>query len=77
MLVIFINDIVIIATSYEPDPYAKHIDALTIPWINEKFYCFPPFSCIAKIIRKIVQDKGRGILQTGQLNPGTLSSFQY
>ena len=48
--------------SYRPDPYAKHIDALTIPWTNETFYCFPPFSCITtKVIPKIVQDIARGI----------------
>ncbi len=48
--------------SYRPDPYAKHIDAFTISWSNEQFYCFPPFSCILKAIRKIIQDKARGIL---------------
>jgi hypothetical protein len=48
--------------SYRPDPYAKHIDAFTISWTNEKFYCFPPFSCILKAIRKVIQDQARGIL---------------
>ena len=48
--------------SYKPDPYARHIDAFTISWTNEKFYCFPPFSCILKAIRKIIQDKATGIL---------------
>ena len=48
--------------SYKPDPYAKHIDAFTITWSTEDFYCFPPFSCVTKVIRKIIQDKARGIL---------------
>ena len=48
--------------SYKPDPYARHIDAFTISWANEKFYCFPPFSCILKAIRKIIQDKATGNL---------------
>lgn len=39
--------------SYKPDPYAKHIDAFTITWSTEDFYCFPPFSCVTKVIRKI------------------------
>ena len=48
--------------SYKPDPYAKHIDAFTISWSTEAFYCFPPFSCITNVIRKIIQDQARGIL---------------
>ena len=48
--------------SYHPDPYAKHIDAFTISWSNEQFYCFPPFSCILKAVQKIILDKARGIL---------------
>ena len=48
--------------SYRQDPYAMHIDAFTIPWSDIKFYCFPPFSCILKVLRKIIQDKARGII---------------
>ena len=48
--------------SYKPDPYAKHIDAFTISWAYENFYCFPPFSCILRVLRKIIQDKATGIL---------------
>ena len=51
-----------IYVSYKRDPYAKHIDAFAISWTNENFYCFPPFSCILKSIRKILQDKAKGIL---------------
>ena len=48
--------------SYKPDFHAKHIDTFTISWSTEDFYCFPPFSCITKVIRKIIQDQARGIL---------------
>eukprot|EP00794_Sanderia_malayensis_P004332 gene4332-4905_t len=48
--------------SYRPDPYAKHIDAFSISWSDQNFYCFPPFSCIMKTVRKIVQGNARGIL---------------
>ena len=48
--------------SYRPDPFALHIDAFTISWADKQFYCFPPFSCVLKVIRKVINDKGRGIL---------------
>ena len=49
--------------SFTPDPGAFAIDAFTISWREFKlFYAFPPFSCIFKTIRKIVQDQATGIL---------------
>ena len=39
-----------------------HIDAFTIPWTDIDFYCFPPFSCILRVIKKVIQDQARGIL---------------
>ena len=48
--------------SYRSDPFALHIDAFTISWADKQFYCFPPFSCVLKVIRKVINDKGRGIL---------------
>eukprot|EP00794_Sanderia_malayensis_P014575 gene14575-16077_t len=48
--------------SYRPDPYAKYIDAFTISWADQDFYCFPPFSCIQRTIKKIIQEKAQGIL---------------
>ena len=51
-----------IYVSYKPDPYAKHFDAFAISWTNGNLYCFPPFCCILKSIRKILQDKAKGIL---------------
>ena len=48
--------------SYRPDPYATHVDAFTIPWNDKKFYCFPPFSCVLRVLRKVIQDQARGIV---------------
>ena len=48
--------------SYRPDPYATHVDAFTIPWNDSNFYCFPPFSCILRVLRKVSQDKARGLV---------------
>ena len=48
--------------SLRPDPNAFAIDAFTLCWSTEKFYCFPPFSCILRVLQKIQQDKATGIL---------------
>ena len=50
--------------SYVPDPEAMHVNAFTLDWSQYVFYCFPPFACIGRIIRKIINDKARGILIT-------------
>ena len=52
--------------SYRPDPLARYIDAFTISWADANFYCFPPFSCIPKVVRKIICDKARGVLVVPQ-----------
>ena len=48
--------------AYRPDPDAKFIDTFSISWSHIKFYCFPPFSCILRAVRKIIQDQALGIL---------------
>ena len=48
--------------SLRPDPNAFAIDAFTLSWSTKKFYCFPPFSCISRILQKVKQDKATGIL---------------
>jgi len=48
--------------SFRPDPDAKYIDAFSVSWSNEKFYCFPPFICILRTIQKIKRDHAKGIL---------------
>ena len=34
----------------------------TVNWLAIDFHCFPPFSCIGKVIQKIISDKASGIL---------------
>ena len=49
--------------SFHPDPGASAIDAFTVNWKDfEFFYAFPPFSCVFKTLRKIVQDQATGVL---------------
>ena len=48
--------------SYRPDPDAVHINAFTVDWHLLKFYCFSPFSCIGRVIQKIIHDKATGII---------------
>ena len=48
--------------SYRPDPGAICIDAFSIPWTDLEFYCFPPFSCILKVLQKIKTEKGMGVM---------------
>ena len=48
--------------SYRPDPAAQAVNAFTITWENTKFYAFPPFACIPRVLQKIWSDKASGIL---------------
>lgn len=48
--------------SYRPDPEAEVINAFCVLWTNIKFYCFPPFSCVGKVLQKIIFDQATGIL---------------
>lgn len=48
--------------SYRPDPFSEVTNAFTVSWGDIKFYCFPPFSCIGRILQKICEDKATGIL---------------
>ena len=48
--------------SYRPDPESQDVNAFSLYWGDIKFYAFPPFSCIPKVIQKIFQDKAKGIL---------------
>ena len=47
--------------AFHPHPDAIVIDAFSISWSNLKFYSFPPFSCILKALKKIIQDQATGI----------------
>ena len=48
--------------AYQPDPKAEVINAFCVSWHNLSFYCFPPFSCIGKVLQKIISDNATGIL---------------
>ena len=48
--------------SYRPDPGAALVDAFSTSWSEFNFYCFPPFSCILKVLQKIRQDRATGVI---------------
>ena len=48
--------------TYRRDPDAKSMDAFSISWSYIRFYCFLPFSCILRAVRKVIQDQALGIL---------------
>ena len=49
-------------SSWKPDPGASFKDAFTIPWTDNYFYAFPPFSIILLCLQKIEQEEAEGIL---------------
>ena len=42
--------------SWHPEPGALAIDAFSISWSNQKFYAFPPFSLLTRVLEKILND---------------------
>ena len=48
--------------SSRPDPNCVVVNTFLINWEKEKFCAFPPFVCLSKTLRKIYQDKAKGIL---------------
>jgi hypothetical protein len=48
--------------AYRPDPEAEIIDAFSFAWDDIKFYAFPPFNCINRVLQKVIQDRATGIL---------------
>ena len=48
--------------SFRPDPEAEEIDAFTLDWSQFKFYAFPPFILVGRVIQKIIMDKATGIV---------------
>jgi len=43
--------------SWKPDPESDVVDAFSINWKDINFYGFPPFSLIARTIRKVLDDR--------------------
>lgn len=50
--------------SWQPDPKAWRIQAMTTRWTNILGYAFPPFNLLNRIIRKILVDRAQLILVT-------------
>ena len=48
--------------AWHPDSGAAYIDAFSLNWRAFKFYAFPPFCLISKVLTKIQYDKADGIL---------------
>ncbi|XP_050294576.1 uncharacterized protein LOC126743396 isoform X1 [Anthonomus grandis grandis] len=48
--------------SWLRDPESIAIDAFTLNWNQLKFYAFPPFALILRVLNKIISDNARGIL---------------
>ena len=48
--------------SWQPDPKAVAVDAFTLNWAIQRFYAFPPFSLLTKIVQKVQEEAAEGIL---------------
>ena len=48
--------------AYRPDPKDEVINTFCVSWHNLSFYCFPPFSCIGKVLQKTISDNATDIL---------------
>ncbi|CAD6228482.1 GSCOCG00012047001-RA-CDS, partial [Cotesia congregata] len=48
--------------AWERDPEAMTIDAFTINWKEHRFYAFPPFALIARVLQKIINDRACGVI---------------
>jgi len=42
--------------SWHPEPGAVAVDAISISWSYQKFYAFPPFSLLTRVLAKIQND---------------------
>lgn len=48
--------------SLRPDPHALAVDAFSHAWNGKLFYIFPPFSLMAKVLQKMVQDSSEAVV---------------
>ena len=51
-----------IYVSWKPDPYSVSINAFSVSWSQSYVYCFPPFSVIWKVLKKIRDDTAEAIM---------------
>jgi Reverse transcriptase (RNA-dependent DNA polymerase) len=48
--------------SWFPDPQSTFVDAFTISWSDLAFYAFPPFCLVARMLRKLINDRAEGLV---------------
>jgi hypothetical protein len=48
--------------SWKPSPGCAWVDAFTESWSNMKFYAFPPFALLSRVLQKIKLEKSEGIV---------------
>ena len=48
--------------SWQKDPECFAVNAFTISWKNFYWYAFPPFSLIPRVLKKVREEKSRGII---------------
>jgi len=52
-----INAQVATYVAWKPDPSATYINAFSFDWANKNLYAFPPFSIIARVLKKLQEDQ--------------------
>lgn len=50
--------------SWMPEPEAWRVNAFSFGWHSHFYYIFPPFSLVARVVRKVVQDQTHAVLVT-------------
>ncbi|XP_011859982.1 PREDICTED: uncharacterized protein LOC105557372 [Vollenhovia emeryi] len=48
--------------SWLPEPSSVAVDAFTLSWSGIKFYAFPPFILLPRVLRKILNEKAQGVV---------------
>lgn len=48
--------------AWKPDPHAEIIDCFSVNWSGLCVYCFPPFSLVGRVLKKMVTDGASGIV---------------
>lgn len=48
--------------SWFPDPLAFTVDAFSLNWSEFRFFAFPPFALILRVLRKIISDRAEGVI---------------
>lgn len=59
--------------SFRPNPKPESINAFAVDWCMFKFCCFPWFSCIGRVLEKIIADKAAGMMVV----PGCINQYWF